>query len=299
MFTRIFSLIVFSFFIHANVFATKTVVTTLPEIKWVVDQLKAADTETISLLAGTEDPHFVDASPSFVLKIKKADLLVVNGLQLEMGWIPAAIEMAGNSNIQFQAKGYCDASQLIERAQVTPNYNRSLGDIHPMGNPHYTLSMSQMKRAAKKIAECLVTITPDQQEKIFERLATLETQLDQKLKEQQKKFEGLKDILVMTYHLEFIYFLQDVGIISAGTIEKIPGVLPSSSHLFQVSKTAKKKNVKLVLASLTHPRKYLEKFKSITKIPFLQLPMHLTSGFDSYWEYQEALTKSIINSVKN
>ena len=220
--------------IPVDSFSETKVVTTLPELKWIAQELKVPQLETISLLSGSEDPHFVDASPSFVLKIKNADLIIVNGLQLEMGWVPSAIEKAGNSKIQFQAKGYCDASEYVEKAQVTPNYNRSMGDIHPQGNPHYTLSLTQMSLAAKKIAECLSSVAPTYQELIQKNLSKLQNDFSQKLKAQKEKLSFLSETALMTYHLEFVYYLKDYSGESKGTIEKIPGVLPSSSHLFKI-----------------------------------------------------------------
>ena len=103
---NIFILVSFVLLIPLDSFSKTKVVATLPELKWIANELKVPQLETTSLLSGNEDPHFVDASPSFVLKIKNAELIIVNGLQLEMGWIPSAIEKAGNSKIQFQAKGY-------------------------------------------------------------------------------------------------------------------------------------------------------------------------------------------------
>ena len=286
-------------FLSFSVFAKSNVVTTLPELKWVVDEITSSTVKSTSLLSGNEDAHFVDATPSFVLKVSKADLVVANGLQLEIGWLPKVIEMSGNGKIQFQFMGYCDASAYVDKVQIIKNFDRSMGDIHPLGNPHFTLSINQMKNVAKKVTECLKKLEPKNISLFNSNYKKLVSKLDNHLKKLKEKLSPLKGVSFMTYHREFIYFFQDLDIKTAGTIEKVPGILPSASHLYNISKVAKAKKVKLVLASITNPKKYLEKFKEMTKIPFVQLPLHMNSEFKDYLEFQEFIGAEILRNVKS
>lgn len=276
-----------------------TIVTTLPELKWLVDELTVdqSNIKSISLLSGNEDPHFVDATPGFIFKVSKADLVVANGLQLEIGWLPKVIQMASNSNVQFNSIGYCDSSSYVTKKQVLKNFDRSMGDVHPMGNPHYSLSLLQMKNAAKKIKECLMSLSSLDQKLLQKNYLLLVNQFDQNIDQFRTKLKKLKDIKMMTYHREFVYYFSDFQIETVGTLEKVPGILPSGSHLFKVAGLAKKRSVELVLASATNPKKYLKKFKELTDIPFVQLPLHMTTKFKNYWDFQNYISNQILKKL--
>lgn len=282
-----------------NVSAKLNVVASLPEFAWAVSELAGESTETISLLNGNEDPHFVDATPSFILKTSKADMVVANGMMLEIGWLPKAIQMSGNGKVQVGAPGYCDASTLVAKAQIIKNYDRSMGDVHPVGNPHYSFSPVSMIAVMESISKCLITHLPEREKFIFANLKSATSKLNDITKKVGEVLKPLKGRSVMTYHREFVYYFKDFGIKTAGTLEKVPGILPSASHLFEVAKIAKKNNVKLVFASLTNPRKYLDKFQEMTDIPYIQLPLHLSGDFKDYYDYQLKLAEMIIKNVKN
>jgi zinc/manganese transport system substrate-binding protein len=293
--------LVFIFYNTSFAKSAKTIVTTLPELKWVVDELakEQKDIKSISLLSGNEDPHFVDATPGFIFKVSKADLIIANGLQLEIGWLPKVIQMASNSKIQFNSNGYCDASSYVDKLQVLKNFDRSMGDVHPMGNPHYTLSLVQMKNVAKKISECLVSLQPDYKIQINKNYNLLIKKIEKKLEAIQLALKELKQYKYMTYHREFVYYFNDLGLKSIGALEKVPGILPSASHLFKVSKLAKIQQVKLVFASLTNPKKYLAKFNELTGVPFVQLPLHMSSQFADYWSFQDFISQEILKHARS
>lgn len=289
------TLFIFSF----TVFAKPNIVATLPELGWMVNEIGGEKVEVHSLLNGNEDPHFVDATPSFILKVSNADLVVANGLQLEIGWLPKVIQMAGNGKIQFQAQGYCNASKDIQKLQVIQNFNRSMGDVHPMGNPHYTLSITQMIVAGRAIMECLINLEPKSAEVFSKNYESVKNKLESLHKKLVEKLKPLSGKNFMTYHREFVYFFNDYNLNSAGTLEKVPGILPSAAHLFEVAKLAKEKKVVLVLASITNPKKYLEKFKEMTEIDYIQLPLHMGDRFKGYIDFQETITSDILKYAKD
>ena len=215
-------------------------------------------------------------------------------MQLEMGWLPKVIQMAGNSKINFGQPGYCDASKDIKKLQVLKKFDRSMGDVHPVGNPHYSLSTTQMRVVSKTIGECLKENYPKKSKLIESNFQSLDKKLVKLESEQKQKLSILKGKKFMSYHLEFVYFFSDFGLQSAGTLEKIPGILPSASHLLTIAKKAKEENVNLVLAAMTNPQKYLEKFKESTNIPYIQLDLHMTNKYSSYIDYQKELLKKIL-----
>ena len=141
--------------------AKVNVVTTLPDFAAIAAELGGDRVEAESLIRGTQDPHYVDAKPSFVLKASRADLLVVIGLGLEDGWLPVLLTQARNGDIQPGGRGYLDASQVVRVKEVPINPDRSMGDVHGGGNPHYYTSPQELLRIARAIHAKLVELDPE------------------------------------------------------------------------------------------------------------------------------------------
>jgi zinc/manganese transport system substrate-binding protein len=277
------------------------VVATLPELAWVVQTIGQKHVHVNSLLTGREDAHFVDASPSFVLKTAKADLLIFNGLELEIGWLPKVVEMSGRKQIQIGERGSCDGSSYVAKEQVLTDFDRSMGDVHPQGNPHYTLSIKQMIKVAQKVHECLQIHLPIHKELLQKNYQGLIESLEEL---HQKIFklagEHLKDKKFLTYHSDFIYYFNDLGLTSLGTLEKTPGIPPSAIQLAEMTKFALKAKPDMVLANMTNPEKYLMKFKEVSGVSYLMLPTHMIQGkFKNYDDFQMELISSIIKHVSN
>lgn len=270
------------------------VIATLPELAWLVQKIGKDQVEVKSLLSGNEDPHYVDATPAFVFKVSRADLVVYNGLFLETGWLPKVIQTSGNSNVQYRSVGNCDAGQDVEKIGVVKNYDRSMGDLHPGGNPHYTLSPKQMIKAAGAIKKCLEKVGGQELDK---NLKELVSELDKLAKDAKAKVAKLKNKKFMVYHREFRYLFEDLGLENIGSLEEVPGVLPSAGHLAKVAKLAKEKSPALALASSVSPKKYLEKFKELSDTDFLMLKIH-SSKDQSYTEFYNELVSEIIEHAK-
>ena len=264
MFTRA---LILTFFIPYRVLAMN-IVTTLPELAWVAKKL-APKAQVKSLLNGNEDPHFVDASPAFIFKSAKADMVIMNGMQLEVGWLPKVLQMSGNRKIQDLNTGLCDASKQVTKMGELQKYDRSMGDVHPQGNPHYTLSAERMKDVAQSIATCLKKQIKD--ESIDTHLGQLIQELDSISKKIKSKLKIKK---VFVYHREFHYFAQDYGLDILQSLEEIPGVLPSASYLTQLALKAKSNKPQLVLAAVTNPVKILMKFEELSSIQYKMLRLH-------------------------
>lgn len=249
------------------------VFTTLPEFAWVVRQLDSS-LEVTSLLEGTEDPHFIDASPSFVFKLTSADVVIQNGMDLEVGWLPKVVEQTGNTKIQLGANGFCDASILVSKVEQIKDYDRSMGDVHPVGNPHYSISPKQMKMVAKQIANCLSKVY---KKDYVNKLKNIDKKLDELGKLAAEKLKGKR---IFVYHREFSYLKSDYGLVILQSIEEVPGVLPSAVYLSKMAKMAKAEKPIFVLASNTAPVKILEKFKELSKIDYKLTNLHPTKNED-------------------
>jgi zinc/manganese transport system substrate-binding protein len=201
-----------------------------------------------SIAKGYQDPHFVEAKPSFILKLQKADLLIAVGRELEIGWLPPLINQSRNSKIQPGAEGYLDASltaQILEipAGQIT----RAMGDVHPLGNPHYWLDPENGKRIAKAIADKLSQLRPNDRAYFDQRLADFTSRLDAAEKRWLGQMAPYKGTKVVTYHRSFPNFAERFGLDIVGYVEPRPGIPPTPQHTLDLINEMKRQNVKLVL----------------------------------------------------
>lgn len=201
-----------------------------------------------SIAKGYQDPHFVEAKPSFLLKLRQADLLIVVGLQLEIGWLPPLIAQSGNPRIQVGAPGYLDASQFAEILEIpTGTVTRAEGDVHPLGNPHYWLDPDNGRRIAKGIADKLAAIDAADSGYFQARFQDFDKRLSaaaQKWDAEMKPYRGRK---VVTYHRSFPNFAKHFGLNVIGYVEPRPGIPPTPSHTIELIGLMKRENCKVVL----------------------------------------------------
>jgi zinc/manganese transport system substrate-binding protein len=201
-----------------------------------------------SMARGYQDPHFVEAKPSFLLKLRQADLLIVVGLQLEIGWLPPLITQSGNGRIQQGANGYLDASQFAEILDIpTGQVTRAMGDVHPLGNPHYWLDPDNGRRIAKGIAGKLGEADQTNAAYFQERFQDFDKRLtaaEQKWDATMKPYRGRK---VVTYHNSFPNFAKHFGLNVIGYVEPRPGIPPTPSHTIELIGLMKKENCKVIL----------------------------------------------------
>ena len=201
-----------------------------------------------SIARGYQDPHFVEAKPSFILKLQKADLLVVVGRELEIGWLPPLMQQSRNQKIQVGAEGYLDASLGAQILEIpTGQVTRAMGDVHPLGNPHYWLDPENGKRIAKQVADKLGQLHPGDKAYFDQRLADFTTRLDAAEKRWMAAMAPYKGTKVVTYHRSFPNFAERFGLDIIGYVEPRPGIPPTPQHTLDLINEMKRQNVKLVL----------------------------------------------------
>ena len=201
-----------------------------------------------SIAMGYQDPHFVEPKPSFLLKLQKADLLAVVGLQLEIGWLPPLITQSRNAKIQQGALGYMDMSgfsQILEipQGQVT----RAMGDVHPLGNPHYWLDPDNGRRIAKAFADKLSSMQPANAAAFAQHYADFDKRLTEAEKGWAAKMAPYKGQKVVTYHRSWPNFCERFGLDVVDYVEPKPGIPPTPVHTLEVINLMKRENVKLIL----------------------------------------------------
>ena len=225
-----------------------TVVTATTDLAALAQEVGGDKISVESIAKGYQDPHFVEAKPSFLLKLRQADLLIVVGLQLEIGWLPPLINQSGNARIQVGAAGYLDASQFAEILDIpTGTVTRAMGDVHPLGNPHYWLDPENGRRIAKGIAGKLGDLDPSNTAYYQERFQDFDKRLaaaEQKWDAEMKPFHGRK---VVTYHNSFPNFAKHFGLNVIGYVEPRPGIPPTPSHTIELIGLMKRENCKVIL----------------------------------------------------
>ncbi|HYN14185.1 MAG TPA: metal ABC transporter substrate-binding protein [Terriglobales bacterium] len=207
------------------------------------------DKITVEAIAkGYQDPHFVEAKPSFLLKLKNADLLISVGLQLEIGWLPPLVTQCGNPRIQVGAPGYLDASQFAEILDLpTGQVTRAMGDVHPLGNPHYWLDPNNGRRVARGIAQKLGEMDPADSQYFQERFQDFDRRLTAAEKNWDAQIAPYKGRKVVTYHTSWSNFAKHFGLQVVGYIEPRPGIPPTPAHTIEIIQLMRRDNVKVVV----------------------------------------------------
>jgi zinc/manganese transport system substrate-binding protein len=228
--------------------AAVNVMTTTEDLADLTRQVGGDKVKVESIARGYQDPHFVEAKPSFILKLAKAELLVVVGRELEIGWLPPLIQQSRNAKIQVGAEGYLDASLTAKILEIpTGQITRAMGDVHPLGNPHYHLDPGNGRRIAKAIADKLSQMAPADAATFASRYA----EFDKRLAEAEKRWDATmapyKGLKVVTYHRSWANFVGRFGLDVIGYVEPRPGIPPSPGHTIDLIAEMKRQGVKILL----------------------------------------------------
>jgi zinc/manganese transport system substrate-binding protein len=228
--------------------AQPKVITTTEDLAALVREVGGDKVSVESLARGYQDPHFVEPKPSFILKLHDADLLVVIGRELEIGWLPPLLTQSRNVKIQVGSPGYLDASLGVRILDIpTGQITRAMGDVHPTGNPHYWLDPDNGRIIARSIAAALSRIAPADKAYFDQRYADFDRRLTAAQQRWTAAMAPYKGTKVVTYHRSWPNFTERFGLDVIGYVEPKPGIPPSPSHTIQLIAEMKRQNVKLIL----------------------------------------------------
>lgn len=267
-------LIYFSLFIFlpGGVHAKLNVVATTPDLGAIAREI-GGDKVTVKTLARpTEDPHFIDPKPSFITILNKADVLVEGGAHLESGWLPPLIEGARNKKILIGSTGRIVGSEGVTLIQVPTALNRALGDIHPMGNPHYLLDPLNGKMVAQHICDTLCKLDTASCPDFQANLEGFNRRINEKMIEWEKLMASFKGIKVVSYHKSYDYLLERFGLELFDTLEPKPGIPPSPTHINALIPRMKETGVKAIIIEPNKERKTPEFIAERTGAKVLVLP---------------------------
>lgn len=234
------------------------VVTTLPSLAAIVREVGGDEVDVTALAYPTQDPHFVDARPHLVLALNRADLLIVNGLGLESGWLPVLVNGSRNPRIQLGSKGYLDVSTLVPLKEIPQGkVSRSMGDIHPGGNPHFLYDPRNGARVADGIVARLSALDPGQASEFRRRAGALSRAAETLAARQSKRFASLpvNERHVVTYHQSWPYFLDWLGLMEIGTVEPKPGIAPDPAHVAWLLGQMRKVHGDVILQESYYPNR--------------------------------------------
>lgn len=236
--------------------------------------------KTIVLAQGNWDPHFVVPRPSLISKLRSADALIMNGGQLEIGWMPPLMRRANNPKVQPNAKSFLNLSHYVELIQKPSSVDRAKGDVHPDGNPHYHLNPDNITLLAQTIAAFLISIDNEHKAVYEANYEAFEKEWNVHVAQWKTKMAPLKGMKVIQYHDNLAYFNRAYGLINIGTIEPLPGIPPSSRHTLELIKLIKAEKPNNILHDVYHSTKTAEYISSKTGIKVIRMP-HDIGALDS------------------
>lgn len=297
------ALLIFLLVSTSDASAKLKIVSSVPDLASIAEEIGGDKVEVKSIGKGYEDPHFVSPKPNFVLLLNRADLLLYNGLDLEIGWLPVLITGSRNSKINIGASGNLDCSTFISNVLEMPTtrVDRSMGDVHPGGNPHYMLDPRNGIAIAKGIAERLGEIDQENASYYNERLDSFLGRLNTKINELKEKLAPYRGTEIVTYHKSWGYFSRWAGFKEVGYIEPKPGIPPSPSHVANLIRKIQKMNVKVVISESFYPRKTPALIAQKADAAFLTLPSSVSGRKDvnNYFDLFDVIVGEITSSLKN
>jgi zinc/manganese transport system substrate-binding protein len=256
----------------ASASAQIRVVATTPDLASVAKEIGGDKVSVVALAKPTEDPHYVDAKPSHIVTLNRADALIEGGAELELGWLPPLLENSRNSKISAGAPGRIVASDGVKMLEIPTSFDRSKGDVHSLGNPHFMIDPVTVRIIARNIASHFAQVDPKNAATYNGNLTRFNTKLDAKYAQWQKELAPYRGARIVTYHKDFVYLGDRFGLTIVDELEPKPGIAPSPAHLAQVIGKMKATNAKVILVQPFQNRKTAETVARQTGATVLDVP---------------------------
>ncbi len=280
-----------------SLYAQLRVAVSYPYIGALVNEIGADHVEVTTLAKGNWDPHFIVPRPSLISKLRRVDALIMNGAQLEIGWLPPLIKRASNRAVTPNSPSFLNLSHQVELIQKPTSVDRSLGDVHPDGNPHFHLDPNNILILAQSITDFLTRLDTENKESYLLNFEKFEKKWKTHLKRWEDMMHDKKGVQVIQFHDNLAYFNQAYGLKTIGTIEPLPGIPPSSRHTLELIHVIKEKAPYCILHDVYHPTKTAEFISAKTGIKLIIMPHDISalSSITSLVELFDYLTKALHN----
>ncbi len=276
------------------------VVTTLTDLADFARNVGGDLVEVKSLATGVEDTHGVPMKPSFVPLLNRADLLVLIGFDCEHAFLPALIEASKNPRIQPGKAGYVDCSRGITPVEVPKSTDHSEGDVHPYGNPHYTLDPVLAKTAVNNICKALVSFAPQHKAEFTRNRDAYLAKLNAKIAEWEKEMRPIRGAKFVSYHEHWPYFAARFGLVYYGTIEVKPGVDPTPRHIQELISSMKSDRVRIVLREPQFPERVPKRIAEQAGAKLVTLPI-MPGGVpdtETYVKMMDHIVRTIVTAAQ-
>ena len=265
-----------------------------PEWGSLTTELAGTRARVFVASTGLQDPHRLQARPSLIAAARGADLLVCSGAELEIGWLPPVITQSGNANLQSGKPGYLEVAQVAEIIERPAVIDRSLGDLHPMGNPHLVYSPRNVALAAQELEKRLEQIDPAGSTEYKSRYEAFKTRWDAAVKKWEQQAAPLKGIPVIEHHKEVSYLFNWLGMPIVGALEPKPGVEPTSGHLRELLEQQKVHPARMVVRVSFRPPEASEWLSSRAHIPAVEVAATVggtPAAKDLFSLYEDTITR--------
>lgn len=276
------------------------VTATTPDLAAIARDIGGNRVTVTALAKPTEDPHFVDAKPSHIVTLNRAGVLIEGGAELELGWLPPLLESARNSRIAAGAPGRVVASTGIRMVDIPTSFDRSKGDIHSLGNPHFLTDPLNSKIVARNIAQHFSTVDPKNASFYAANLARFNNAIDTNMIRWTRTLAPFKGAKVVTYHKDFVYFARRFGLNIIGELEPKPGIAPSPAHLASVIGAMKSQGAKVLLVQPYQNRRTAETVARQTGARVLDMPQQpgARAGTSSYIDTIDNLVNTLAAGLR-
>ncbi|MEA2707355.1 MAG: zinc/manganese transport system substrate-binding protein [Gemmatimonadaceae bacterium] len=275
------------------------VVATTPDLGSVAKEIGGDKVNVVALAKPTEDPHYVDAKPSHIVTLNRADALIEGGAELELGWLPPLLENSRNSKISAGAPGRIVASDGVKMLEIPTSFDRSKGDVHSLGNPHFMIDPVTVRIIARNIATHFAQVDPKNAATYNGNLARFNTRLDAKYAAWQKELAPYRGARIVTYHKDFVYLADRFGLTVVDELEPKPGIAPSPAHLAQVIGKMRATNAKVILVQPFQNRKTAETVARQTGATVLDVPQQpgAAPNSTSYFDMMDNLVHTLAGGL--
>jgi zinc/manganese transport system substrate-binding protein len=244
-----------------------------PEWSSLVTELAGDHADVFTATTAQQDPHYIQARPSLIARMRRADLVVCTGAELEIGWLPVLMARGGNPRVKPGTDGYFEAASFVPMLEVPQRLDRAEGDVHPSGNPHIQLDPRNIARIAPALSERLAKIDPENAADYRKRLEDFSQRWQSALQRWDTEAASLKGMPIVVHHKSWAYLNQWLGLKEIGTLEPKPGVPPSSSHLAELLETLKATPAKAVIrAPYQDPRASEWLIKQVPGLVMIEMP---------------------------
>ena len=251
---------------NINVFACE------PEWASLVDELGGERVDSYAATTAFQDPHHIEARPSLIAKIRRANLVVCSGAELETGWLPILLRQAANNQIMPGKPGYFEAAAMVQRLDIPAEVDRSMGDVHASGNPHVHLDPRRLQTIAKELLARLMSIDPQGSAYYQQRYTDFSQRWQQAITQWRQQAKALKGSRIVVHHRDWVYLFDWLGIEIAAALEPRPGLPATAGHLLSLKQTLTAKPAKMIVHTAYQNPRAAQRLSQIISAPVVELP---------------------------